>query len=84
MDNASKALVIAGAVLIAVLLISLGVLIFNSSRDITTDVVKNTESLAVQSFNERFTQYLGPAVKPTAVKSLIAQVKDEKNHVITL
>lgn len=32
MENASKALIIAGAVLISILLISLGIIMFNSSK----------------------------------------------------
>lgn len=36
MENASKALIIAGAILISILLISLGIIMFNSSKS-TTD-----------------------------------------------
>ena len=41
MENASKALIIAGAILIAILLISLGILVFKASSG-TTDQAKNT------------------------------------------
>ena len=33
MENASKALIIAGAILLAILIISLGILIFNQAQD---------------------------------------------------
>ena len=33
MENASKALIIAGAILLAILLISLGIMIFNQAQD---------------------------------------------------
>ena len=34
MENASKALIIAGAILLAILLISLGIMIFNQAQQI--------------------------------------------------
>ena len=47
MENASKALIIAGAILLAILLISLGIMIFNQAQDTVNktyrydEVVKN-------------------------------------------
>lgn len=41
MENASKALIIAGAILVSILLISLGIVMFNSSKG-TTDQSSNT------------------------------------------
>ena len=35
MENASKALIIAGAILIAILLITIGIILINSARDVT-------------------------------------------------
>ena len=35
MENASKALIIAGAILIAILLITIGIVLINSGRDVT-------------------------------------------------
>ena len=40
MENASKALIIAAAILISILLISLGLMAFNSSKD-TSDQAKD-------------------------------------------
>ena len=37
MENASKALIIAGAILLAILLISLGIMIFNQAQDTVTN-----------------------------------------------
>lgn len=44
MENASKALIIAGAILISILLISLGIIMFNSSKG-TTDQAKETSNV---------------------------------------
>lgn len=41
MENASKALIIAGAILISILLISLGIIMYNASTG-TTDQAENT------------------------------------------
>ena len=41
MENASKALIIAGAILISILLISLGIMMFNASKS-TTDQAGDT------------------------------------------
>ena len=35
MENASKALIIAGAILLAILLISLGIMVFTQAQDVT-------------------------------------------------
>lgn len=35
MENASKALIIAGVILISILLISIGIMLINSGKDIT-------------------------------------------------
>ncbi len=47
MENASKALIIAGAILIAILLISLGIIMFNSSKG-TTDQATGTANAMEQ------------------------------------
>lgn len=47
MENASKALIIAGAILISILLISLGIVMFNASKG-TTAQASNTASTMEQ------------------------------------
>ena len=59
MENASKALLIAAAVLIAILLIAFGMKILNSTNG-TTDSAKTTmDAAAVTTFNKKFTPYFG-------------------------
>ena len=59
MENASKALLIAAAVLIVILLIAFGMRIFNSTSG-TTDSLETTMSSAeAVSFNNRFNGYIG-------------------------
>ncbi len=47
MENASKALIIAGAILISILLISLGIIMFNASKG-TTDQASGTANAMEQ------------------------------------
>ena len=51
MENASKALIIAGAVLIAIVLISFGVILVNRSRG-TTQQAADTQNFMTQSATE--------------------------------
>ena len=74
MDNAVKALIIAGAVLIAILLISVGIMVFNASSDPINQATNSSEQQAVRMFNEAFTGYLGTDISAQAAKSLITQI----------
>lgn len=90
MENATKALIIAGAVLIAILLIGVGVMVFNAASDPINQAQNSTEAQAVRMFNESFAPYLGENITAQQAKSLISAVqssnsKDEEHKVtITL
>lgn len=70
MENASKALIIAGSVLIAILLISLGLLIFKSTSGTTDQTQELGKTLEVQQFNSQFLKYCGNSVKGSQVRTL--------------
>ena len=70
MENASKALIIAGSVLIAILLISLGLIIFKSTSGVTGQTQDLGKTLAVQQFNSQFLKYCGDSVKGSQVRTL--------------
>ena len=72
MENASKALIIAGAILLAILLISLGIMIYTQAQD----TVQNSgmTQASVTSFNNQFTKYEGD-IKGTMVRSMIQEVR---------
>ena len=71
MENASKALIIAGAILLAILIISLGIMIFNQAQDAVGN--SGMSRAEIQSFNSQFTKYEG-AQKGSNVKALIQEV----------
>ncbi len=70
MENASKALIIAGSVLIAILVISLGLLIFKSTSGTTAQTQDLGKTLEVQQFNSQFLKYCGDSVKGSQVRTL--------------
>ena len=71
MENASKALIIAGAILLSILLISLGIMIFTQAQDTVTN--SGMSDAEVEAFNNNYTKYEGKQ-KGTMVKSLINAV----------
>lgn len=73
MENASKALIIAGAILLAILLISLGIMVFSQAQDTVSS--SGMSQAEIQSFNSKFTKYDGTAIRGSQVKSLIQEVR---------
>ncbi len=73
MENASKALIIAGAILLSILIIGLGMMIFNQARDaMDTSAI---DQLQVQQYNADFVDYAGTAVKGSTVRTLWDKVQ---------
>ena len=71
MENASKALIIAGAILLAILLISLGIIVFTQAQDTISN--SGMSQAEVQTFNNQFLKYEG-SQKGTLVKSMVQEV----------
>lgn len=71
MENASKALIIAAAILIAILLISVGVYIVG----VATDQINNSDMTSIETttFNQKFTKYEG-SQKGSMIRSLVQEV----------
>lgn len=68
MENASKALIIAGAILLSILIIALGIYVFNMAKGATN--TNQLDSVEKSSFNDPFTNYEGKQIG-TSVKQLI-------------
>ena len=73
MENASKALIIAGAILLAILLISLGIMIFSQAQDTVTN--SGMSQAEITSYNSKFLKYEGDAVTGSEVKALFNEVQ---------
>ena len=70
MENASKALIIAGAILLAILIISLGIIIYNQASGVAKDT--NMDQLSINNFNSQWTNYEGNRVSGAQVNALLA------------
>ena len=91
MENATKALLIAAAVLIAILIISLGLAVYNSSAETVKQA--NLSQQEVQAANEKYTRYDGQHKRGSEVNALLntalsanldAQAANEGNKQVTV
>ena len=80
MENASKALLMAGGILIGVLILALMVTLFISSQDITKTYEETKQSEAVQQFNVNFTKYLGQNLTIHQVVTICNFAYNNKTH----
>lgn len=70
MENASKALIIAGSILIAIMIVSLGILVFNNMGNSAKNMA-NMDKQQIAAFNSRITPYLGEAISGSQVNALL-------------
>ena len=73
MENATKALLIAAAVLVAVLIITLGVTIFTNSSE-QVDGAGDLSEYQIQQFNDKFRRYEGTNESGSDVNALLKTV----------
>ena len=59
MENASKALLLAGSVLIGVMVLALAVYLFSNFAGSSQEIHQNIEDNQIAQFNNQFTQYVG-------------------------
>lgn len=78
MENATKALLIAAAVLIAVLIISLGVIVYNKASEAVTGAGDLSE-YQTQQFNEKFTKYQSENATGADVNAMLTTVFNHNN-----
>ena len=74
MENASKALLIAGAILICILLIAIGMYIYNSANATVDSAVSQMSQQEKDIYNAKVKSYLGDTVKGSEVKSMIDNI----------
>ena len=72
MENATKALLIAAAVLVAILIISLGLAVYNKASNATDSA--DLSSAEIQAQNEKFVKYEGPHKRGSEVNALLETV----------
>ena len=69
MENASKALIIAGAILLSILLITLGIMVMRNAQGTIDDA--NLDSETIQTSNNKITQYCGNNKSATEMNALM-------------
>lgn len=74
MENASKALIIAGAILLSILIIGLGMMVFNNAKNALTSA--NLDQEQIDAFNSKFESYIGNNKRGTDVRTLCDTVKN--------
>lgn len=84
MENASKALLIAGGMLLAILIITLLVRSFNSVSEFQRAKLTEEEQAQLVAFNEQYTKYLNQYVYGTEVITVINKSLNNKSHEITI
>ena len=72
MENASKALIIAGAILLSILIISLGIMIFTQAKDSVGS--NNLDKTKIAAFNSEWETYAGKNKSASEVRSMISAV----------
>jgi len=80
MENASKALIIAGAILLSILIIGLGMMIFNQAKDAMDDT--GLDQQKIDTYNSDFANYLGERVSGTNVRTLVNVIKNHNLAII--
>lgn len=76
MENASKALIIAAAVLLSILIIALGMQIYNNAQSSISDT--GLDSQKIGAFNSQFEAYAGKQTG-TACRTLITNIRASNN-----
>ena len=84
MENASKALLMAGGVLIAILIIALLVRSFTTVSTFQKARLSEEEQAQLIEFNEQYTKYLGQYVYGTEVITVINKSLNNTSHEITV
>ena len=74
MENASKALLIAGSILIVILLIAMGMRVFNSTSGTADNAETTMNATEIATFNTKFTAYFGTNKSRAQVMSLLNTV----------
>lgn len=74
MENASKALIIAGAILLAIAIIAIAMFVFSTARDSVTEAT-SLSTPQIQAYNQPFEAYLGN-IRGSRAKTLCSTVRD--------
>ena len=78
MENASKALIIAGAILLSILIIAIGIYVYNQANSTIQSSMSSMNTQEREAFNNQFTTYQGIQTG-SQVKALLTRVASNLN-----
>ncbi|WP_010250307.1 hypothetical protein [Acetivibrio cellulolyticus] len=81
MENATKAIIIAAAVLITMAIVTIGFFIMNSGKDAATNAVTNINSMNNKLAESEYTMYDNMTVTGNDVVSAIEKVESSKDYI---
>lgn len=80
MENASKAIIIAGAVLIGILLLSIGVSLWRNYANFSEENAQSTRAQQLEEFNVKFRKYEYNGTNPVTAQDVRTIVNLAKNY----
>ncbi len=86
MENASKALIMAASVLLGIMIISVGVALFNSFGGFSRDITSEIERRQIEEFNTQFLKYYGETTEYNEEKNRYEKqkIKVTTHDIVTL
>lgn len=81
MENASKALLMAGGILLGILILSLMVTLFVGAGNLSKSYEEGKKADAIQKFNSNFTKYLGKDITTHEAVTISNFAKIENNKI---
>ena len=72
MENASKALIIAGAILLAILIITLGIGVYQNARN--TVGGNNLNKQEIEAFNSQWETYVGTSKTASEIRTMVSAI----------
>ncbi len=75
MENASKALLIAGAILLVIALIAIGMAILGQGRSVTNQAGGQADAMKVQIHNSAVESYIGERVTGSQIITLLGNIE---------
>ncbi len=76
MENATKALNIAGAILITMLIVAIGVQVYNGIQEMPMSEEERLEAEEIEKFNSKFNIYNNKSLYQAEFKSVINKIED--------
>ena len=72
MENASKALIIAGAILLSILIISLGIMVYNNAKNTVGSA--SLDKQEIETFNSQWQTYVGSNKTASEVYTMMSAI----------